>query len=370
MSESLRPPDFITLRVARLLWLLFTRVGPIFALVLVIVAFGLADWWKNGDDGQFWSAGNARTVSAAVATVFVAALGMTVVIIAGGIDLSAGTAQSLAATVLAWGLMQSKLAASNPWAAIALALGTGAACGFVNGALIGRLGVVPFIVTLATMRVYLGFGNALAHETTLRPDLVTQVPQWLQNWLSVRADALYCPIWFLRGVDLRLVRWVVGCLSLPMGVWVSLALAILAAGALRFTVFGRHVFALGSNETATRLCGINVLWMKIAVYSLAGLFFGIAGVYQFSRLSVGQPTSGLGVELRVIAAVVIGGASLNGGRGSIVGTLAGAGIMCVIDSGCTQLGLSDPVQDIVLGVVIVAAVAVDQFRQRRVDRRG
>jgi ribose transport system permease protein len=324
--------------------------GPLLALALVIVVFGVADLWKNGDDSQFFSAGNARTVSAAVATVFVAALGMTVVIIAGGIDLSAGTAQSLAATVLAWGLMQSKLASSNPWAAVALALGTGAACGFVNGALIGRLRVVPFIVTLATMRAYLGFGNALAHETTLRPDLVTQVPHWLQNWLSVRAEALY---------------W-----GFPLGVWAAIVLAVATAAILRFTVFGRHVFAIGSNESAARLCGINVLWMKIAVYSLAGLFFGIAGLYQFSRLSVGQPTSGLGVELKVIAAVVIGGASLNGGRGSIVGTLAGAGIMCVIDAGCTQLGLSNPVQDIVLGVVIVAAVAVDQFRQSRADRRG
>jgi ribose transport system permease protein len=225
----------------------------------------------------------------------------------------------------------------------------GVVCGLVNGVLIGSLRVVPFIVTLGTMRVYVGCGNSLAKNSTLSPDVTTQVPQWVQNWLSVRPNALY---------------W-----GFPLGVWVAMGLALLTAGVLRFTVFGRHVFALGSNETAARLCGINVPRMKIAVYSLAGLFFGIAGVYQFSRLSVGQPTSGLGVELKVIAAVVIGGASLNGGRGSILGTLAGAGIMCVIDSGCTQLGLSNPVQDIVLGVVIVAAVAIDQFRQRRVDAR-
>ncbi len=325
-------------------------LGPLLALLLVIGVFAVADRWMNGVDSQFFTAGNARTVSAPVATVFVAALGMTVVIIAGGIDLSAGTAQSLAATVLAWGLMRPGFVSWNPWAAIALALAMGAVCGFANGALIGWLRVVPFIVTLGTMRAYLGFGNALAHETTLRPDTVTQVPKWLQNWLSVRADALY---------------W-----GFPMGVWVAIGLAVLTASVLRFTVFGRHVFALGSNETAARLCGINVAWMKIAVYSLAGLFFGIAGLYQFSRLSVGQPTSGLGVELKVIAAVVIGGASLNGGRGSILGTLAGAVIMCVIDSGCTQLGLSNPVQDIVLGVVIVAAVAIDQLRQRRADARA
>jgi ribose transport system permease protein len=282
--------------------------------------------------------------------VFVAALGMTMVIIAGGIDLSAGTAQSLAATVLAWGLMRPALASSNPGVAIALALGTGVACGIVNGALVGWLRVVPFIVTLGTMSIYLGFGNALAKETTLTPDKATQVPQWLQNWLSVRADALY---------------W-----GFPRGVWAAVVLALLTAAVLRFTVFGRHVFALGSNETAARLCGINVTWMKIAIYSLGGLFFGIAGVYQFSRLSIGEPTSGLGVELKIIAAVVIGGASLSGGRGSILGTLAGAGIMGVIDNGCTQLGLSNPVQAVVLGVVIVAAVAIDQFRQRRVDARA
>ncbi|HXY35549.1 MAG TPA: ABC transporter permease [Planctomycetaceae bacterium] len=349
MSEPLPPPPFGKLRLVWWLWHLIARLGPLFALLLVIAVFAVADHWKNGENSQFFTAGNARTVSATVATVFVAALGMTVVIIAGGIDLSAGTAQSLSATVLAWGLMRAAFSSSNPWGAIALALGTGALCGLVNGALIGWLRVVPFIVTLGTMRAYLGFGNALAKETTLRPDTATQVPQWLQNWLSVRADALY--------------------FGFPLGVWVALVLALLMAGLLRFTVFGRHVFALGSNETAARLCGINVPGMKMAVYSLAGLFFGIAGLYQFSRLSVGQPTSGLGVELKVIAAVVIGGASLNGGRGSILGTLAGAGIMCVIDSGCTQLGLSNPVQDIVLGAVIVSAVAIDQIRQHRMDAR-
>jgi ribose transport system permease protein len=353
MPEPISPPNPMASRGSRS-WQRLGGVvrflGPLLALLLVIAVFAIADRWMNGADSQFFTAGNARTVSAPVATVFVAALGMTVVIIAGGIDLSAGTAQSLAATVLAWGLMRPGFSSWNPWAGIALALGMGVVCGFANGALIGWLRVVPFIVTLGTMRAYLGFGNALAKETTLRPDTVTQVPQWLQNWLSVRADALY---------------W-----GFPLGVWVAVLLALVTAGVLRFTVFGRHVFALGSNETAARLCGINVPWMKIAVYSLAGLFFGIAGVYQFARLSVGQPTSGLGVELKVIAAVVIGGASLNGGRGSILGTLAGAGIMCVIDSGCTQLGLSNPVQDIVLGVVIVAAVAIDQVRQRRVDARA
>ena len=134
---------------------------------------------------------------------------------------------------------------------------------------------------------------------------------------------------------------------------------------MRYTVFGRHVFALGSNEQTALLCGLNVPALKIAVYTLGGLFMGLAGVYQFAKLKVGNPTSGLGLELKIIAAVVIGGASLSGGRGTVLGTLTGALLMQTIASGCTQLGLSNPVQDIILGVIIVAAVTVDQIRQRR-----
>jgi ribose/xylose/arabinose/galactoside ABC-type transport system permease subunit len=150
------------------------------------------------------------------------------------------------------------------------------------------------------------------------------------------------------------------------GVWLMLAMAAGLSLVFRYTVFGRHVFALGSNEQTARLCGINVSAVKVAVYTLGGLFMGLAGMYQFAKLKVGNPTSGLGMELKVIAAVVIGGASLSGGRGTVLGTLTGALLMQTIASGCTQLGLSNPVQDIILGVIIVAAVTVDQFRQRRV----
>jgi ribose transport system permease protein len=320
-------------------------LGPLLALALVVACFGVANQWKNGSDSTFFTAQNARTIATPTAIIVVASLGMTLIVITGGIDLSAGTGLALCATVLASALISDRLKPWNPWAAVFLAVAAGAICGFVNGVVISSLRVVPFIVTLGTMRLYLGVANMLAKETTVRPDRVTQVPQWLEDLLSIRQDALM--------------------FYFPRGVWVALALAAVTAALLHYTVFGRHLFAMGSNEIAARLCGINVRGMKIAVYSLAGLFFGVAGVFQFSRLSVGSPVSGVGMELKVIAAVVIGGASLNGGRGSILGTVAGAAVMGVIDNGCTLLGLSNPVQDVVLGIVIVTAVAIDQLRQRR-----
>lgn len=395
--------------------LLTSTLGPFLALGVVIAFFGVADSMQS-DGGMFLTVGNLQRISAQTATVAVAALGMTIVIIAGGIDLSAGTALALCATMLAWSLREDvalyavhgtnvasarerlddaisdvenlerraerirgnedrrrellaekeqvaatipalretlraveeaspRLTPWTPWAAVALAVLTGCLCGLVNGVLISYLKVVPFIVTLGTMTVYLGLATIIANETTVRPDKVTQIPDWLELFLSSREQALVA--------------------GLPVGIWLALLLAILLAAVLRYTVFGRYVFALGSNEATARLCGIDVERNKIAVYTLAGFFVGVAGLYQFSRLSVGNPSSGTGMELDIIAAVVIGGGSLSGGRGSVLGTLTGAAIMAVITSGCTQLGLSNPLQRIILGVIIITAVTIDQIRQRR-----
>ena len=390
-------------------------VGPFLALAAVVLFFAIADRWMNGEKATFLTSRNLTTISSQTSTVAVAALGMTIIIIAGGIDLSAGTAIALCATVLAWSLKEdlgprwlagettvavtksineaksdlkriereiealaggevtppqvaaklmaksdaeetirqherrlTKLKSLSAVVAVAMSLACGALCGFANGWLVSYLRVVPFIVTLGTMQLYLGLSKQIARETTVRPDRFSQVSDGLVDLLSVRADALW--------------------LGLPSGVWLTLLLATLLAAALHWTVFSRYVFALGSNEATARLCGINVRWNKIAVYTLSGLFVGIAGLYQFSRLTVGNPTSGTGLELRVIAAVVIGGASLSGGRGSVLGTLLGALIMSVIANGCTMLGLQNPVQDMILGVIIVAAVTLDQFRQKAGSR--
>lgn len=329
-------------------------LGPLLGLVFVVAFFAVAElgreylhWRQNpaAASGSFWAefesrfctARNARTILAQTVTVAVAAIGMTLVIIAGGIDLSAGTALSLAATVLAFGLEANWPTA----AAVALCLLTGCLAGVANGVLVALLRIVPFIVTLGTMTFFLGLAKLIAAETTIRPPL-ERVPAWMTALVAPRPN----PEWLL----------------VPGGVWLALALASGMGVLLRWTPFGRHAIAIGSNETAAHLCGVPLARVKIGVYSIAGLCVGLAGLLQFARLSSGNPTSGQGVELRIIAAVVVGGTSLKGGRGSIVGTLLGAAIMAVIGSGCTLLELNNPLQDMVIGIVIVAAVLLDRVR--------
>jgi ribose/xylose/arabinose/galactoside ABC-type transport system permease subunit len=152
---------------------------------------------------------------------------------------------------------------------------------------------------------------------------------------------------------------------LPVGVWLLIIMAIMVALLLRYTRLGRHIFAIGSNEETARLCGVSVPRVKVMVFMLGGAFAGLAGLMQFSRLTVGDPTVAVGLELDVIAAVVIGGGSLSGGEGSILGTLVGALIMTVIASGCTQMQVPNYWQEIITGGIIVVAVALDRLRHRR-----
>ena len=322
------------------LWSLLTgQFGPLLALLLVFFFFAVLDA-AQPSGGRFLSLRNLQAMLISAAPVVTAALGMTVVIIAGGIDLSVGTAVALSATVMAWVLNQD----GSIELALFCCVLTGCAAGCANGIMVSTLRVAPFIVTLGTMTAYLGFAKLVAEETTVRPPL-ENVPGWL-NGLAMPSPE---PAWLI----------------VAPGVWAMFLLAVAVSLMLRYSVFGRHVFALGSNEQTARLCGLNVPALKVAVYTVSGLFVGLAGVYQFSKLKVGNPISGIGLELKVIAAVVIGGASLSGGRGTVLGTVAGALLMQTIVSGCTQLGVTNPVQDIILGTIIVAAVTFDQIRQRR-----
>ena len=271
--------------------------GPLIALFAVLLVFSIADGLQEGG-GTFLTLRNTRVILAQTSVIAVASLGMTLIIISGGIDLSAGTGLVLSATVLAWSLDNGQ----SVYVALGLCLLVGCLCGMLNGILISTLQVVPFIVTLGTMTIFLGVAKYMADETTVRPPLAS-VPDWLGDLVSTSKGSLW--------------------MGLPSGVWLALLLAAVVALTLRFTVFGRYVFALGSNESTARLCGVNVPLVKISIYAIAGLFVGIAGLYQFAKLNSANPTSGLGMELRIIAAVVIGGGSLNGGQGSVLGTITG-----------------------------------------------
>jgi len=320
------------------------ELGLLLGLAVIVLLFAAEDYRQHGADAAFLSVRNFRVVLAQTSTVAVAALGMTLIIISGGIDLSAGTALTLCATVMA-------LCLKHEWAvelAVLATLGCGCLCGMLNGLLISTLQVVPFIVTLGTLTIYLGIGKTLASESTVFPAR-DNIPHWLQEFSSTKPPHEY-------------IAYVP---RIPAGVWWALVLAVAVGALLRYSVFGRHVFALGSNEATARLCGINIWRTRVAVYTLAGLLVGIAGVYKFSILRIGNPAEGQGIELEIIAAVVIGGGSLNGGRGSVIGTLTGAAIMSIIRSGCDQLEVANPYQDMIVGAIIIGAVTLDQMRARR-----
>ncbi len=279
-----------------------SQLGPLFALVFILLLFALADWkWSSG---YFLSARNFRVMMNSAALIAVPALGMTIIIIAGGIDLSAGTALTLCGTVLATQLKHASVAAGEPgftWVmlqAIGLTILTGCLCGLVNGGLISLTKVVPFIVTLGTMSIFLGIGQIVSKESTVYADKQF-IPSWLQDFCYTGPDAeRYWSFGFLPNI--------------PTSVLVTVSLAMAVGLLLRYTVFGRNVFAIGSNESTARLCGIHVGLTTTLLYALSGFFVAIGGLMYFADVKNGNPTDGMGKELEIIAAVVLGGGSLSG----------------------------------------------------------
>jgi ribose transport system permease protein len=304
---------------------LLDRAGTFIGLVLVAVIFGVLV------GQQFFSPANIELMARQAAIVCMAALGMTVVIAAGGIDLSVGSMVALTTVVIALMLR----ADATPMVAALAGVAVTALCGLLNGVLITQLRVVPFIVTLGTMLIVRGAAKGLADERRIEAPIT-----WLND----------------------LLRTNTGSALMPAGIWLVIFFALIVAGVLRYTRFGRHVFAIGSNERMARLCGVAITRTKIAVYTLSAALAGLAGLLMFSKLSVGDSTVGVGLELDVIAAVIIGGGSLSGGRGTVLGTTIGAAIMTIIQIGCTQKGLANWVQQIVTGSIIIVAVTLDRVR--------
>jgi ribose transport system permease protein/erythritol transport system permease protein len=307
--------------------------------------------------GRFVQRNNLENILVQSTVVAACAVGASLVIISGGIDLSAGSLIALSvvtiAAVLDWQwnevgrtvTIAERLPRLAPWLAVAAGLAVATLAGGINGLLVTRLRIVPFIVTLGGLQLYRGIAKGVCGEQNIYPP---------ESWINSLMDPV-------QGDRSR--EWMV----LPPGVWITLAAALVAGLLLSYMRLGRHVFAVGSNEQTARLCGVQVERTKTTVYLLAGFFAGLAGVLQYAYLGIGEPTTAIGYELLVIASVVIGGGSLLGGEGSITGTVIGALTISVLAAGCIQMGWPKWVQEIVTGGIIIAAVAIDQIRHRRLS---
>ena len=297
-------------------WLQRPWFGPLLALLLVYTLFAALT------PDTFLRTLNLVTMLRQTVVVAIAAVGMALIIIHGGIDLSVGSTVALT-TVVAAKCLQS---GASPTTTVLMALALGALAGALNGALVVGLRIAPFIATLGTMSALRGIAKGLADEQK-----IDAPARGLDSWMAL----------------------VPGERLVPYGVWLALAAAVVCALLLGYTRLGRHAVAVGSNELTARLCGVPVARVRLTIYALGGLLAGLAGVLEFSTLTVGDPTDSVGLELEAIAAVVIGGGSLSGGQGSVAGTLIGALLLTVIKAGCTHLGMPNWIQEILTGCIIV-----------------
>jgi ribose transport system permease protein len=321
-------------------------LGPLLGLLFVVGLFALLVAWQDGSPQRFLSTGNFKLMMVHASVTAIVALGMTIIMISGGIDLSVGYVVSLVTvtTMLAF-----RACTASGWpdvlasvCAISCGLATGMVVGLLNGCLITGLRIAPFVVTLGMMGVARGLAQFLTRGTPIAFPDPAHPPGWVP-WLATIEPQ---PSWLLMGP----------------GTWLALLLALIVALLLHRTVLGRHAYAIGSNEATARLCGINVGRTKIVLYSSAGLLTGAGGILQFARSGAGLHDVQAGLELEVIAAVVIGGGSLSGGEGRVLGTLVGALLITVLGNGCSKLGMPMEFRYVVIGCIIVLVAALNRWR--------
>jgi ribose/xylose/arabinose/galactoside ABC-type transport system permease subunit len=343
MTDTAAPAEALQASGAfKNLLLNLSRVGALAAIFLVF-GFMVPDY-------AFFTAGNVENILMQSAVYAMAGLGMTMIIITGGIDLAAGStiALSMVCTALVLTAGDGAFLASQPVICTTLAvvagIAAGAAVGLAQGLLITSLRLVPFIITLGGMMVVRGGAKQLADNQ----EISANYSNWLYRYLMFPVQG-------------QTLNWQL----FPWGVWLTIVMAILAGLFLRYTRLGRRIYAVGSNESTARLCGVPVERTKVVVYALAGCFIGLSGVLEFSKLNMGQPTGAQTYELYIIAACVIGGTSLTGGVGTIFGTVVGALIIGTLNAGTQQAGWDKRHQEIAIGVIIILAVALDQIRNWR-----
>ena len=323
--------------------LLLPFIGLLFVFGLFTALIAI---FQPDNLSAFLSSRNAKTVITQTVIVGIGALGMTMVITSGGIDLSAGS--QIALTSVACAMTLNAFVSGDPETigslgiiiAVLAAMGTGAVAGAFNGSVSCLLKIPPFIVTLGTMMIARGVAEGIAKQSQVRTP-----PNTLQTFMERNPD----PEWLI----------------FAPGVWIMIILLIVVAVTMRFTILGRYIYALGSNESTARLCGVPVTKYRILIYTLCGILMGISGTMSYAFLATGDPTTAVAKELDIIAAVVIGGGSLSGGQGSPIGSIAGALIMTLLVSGCSMLNVPDYTQKVIIGFIIIGAVAVDMWKNRR-----
>jgi ribose transport system permease protein len=301
------------------------KLLPFVSLIVLFIALSITSPY-------FLTANNLASVARQTAVFNTMALGMTIVIISGGIDLSVGSILGLSGLV---GTMALERGYPIP-VGVLIGLLVGTACGFANGLMVAKLRIPPFVVTLGTLGIFRGLALIISNGLP-----VHRIPPGFS---------------FLGEGNL---------LGVPFVVWMLVICAVAVHVILEHTRLGRYAFAIGSNKIASLYAGIPVDFHVMAVYAIGGTLTGLAGMVEASRLMTGQPTAGQGYELQAIAAVVIGGGSLNGGEGSVVGTLIGAFIMGLLSNGADLLNISNYWQQVIIGAVIILAVTLDELRKRR-----
>jgi ribose transport system permease protein len=315
--------------------------GPWIGFVAVLVLFTALIGIK-GELGTFLSLGNLRVLLHEGTVPAIVGFGMLLVLISGGIDLSVGAVVALV-TVVTMRVYTAMYQQSGPspeasLVAVVAGVGIGGLCGLTNGLLVTRLKLPPFVATLGMFGIARGLAVWLAGRTTLAFPVGGR-PGWVES-LSLTSFA-------------------------NPGLWSLVVLAVLTAVLLHLTILGRHIYAVGSNEATARLCGVNVPRTKVLVYTLAGLLTGWAGVILFAHSNSGNPTLGEQLELDVITAVVIGGASLAGGKGTVIGALLGVAILGLIKNGVSLFDVPVEMQYILIGVLLLANVALNRWRNPR-----
>jgi ribose/xylose/arabinose/galactoside ABC-type transport system permease subunit len=310
---------------------LIRQLLPFASLLLILITLSVLV------PDRFLTADNFLNIFRRSSVNAIIAVGMTAIIISGGIDLSVGSMMALSGMVGAWTMQYfggDNLTPQAMWLGTFAGIVTGTLAGFLNGALINGLKLPPFILTLGTMSAFRGI-----------------------SYVMNDGEPYNVPAYKFLG-DGQIFH-------LPVSIVIAVVIILAAIFILNRTTLGRYTYAIGANRTATLYSGVNVTRNLIIIYTLAGMLVGVAAMIATSRTVSSQPTAGIGLELDIIAAVVIGGASLNGGRGTILGTIIGTLLISFLRNGCTLLGISTNVQLIVIGIIIVVAVSVDQLARSK-----